>query len=155
MAESEMAGAGRVRYIATGSSGDSGPGWAERLEAHRGRRPAHWRTVETVDVAGQLRADPEAPTLVDDLGGWLTGLLDSTGWDGRPVTAEVDGLADAVGAFPAPLVVVSPEVGLSVVPATAAGCRFADELGRLNQRIAAVCDRVVLVVAGQPVWVKS
>ena len=57
----------------------------------------------------------------------------------------------AVGAFGSALVLVSPEVGLTVVPATASGRRFADELGTLNQRIAALCDRVVLVVAGQPV----
>ncbi len=50
---------------------------------------------------------------------------------------------------------VSPEVGLTVVPETVAGRRFADELGALNQRLAALCDRVVLVVAGQPVTVKE
>ncbi len=154
-AESEMAGAGTVRYVATGPAHESDPAWAERLAAHRRRRPAHWNTVETADVAGQLRAEPKIPTLVDDLGGWLTALLDARGWDERPVTAEVDELADAVGGFGAPLVLVSPEVGLSVVPATAAGCRFADELGRLNQRLAAACDRVVLVVAGQPIRVKD
>ena len=50
---------------------------------------------------------------------------------------------------------VSPEVGLSVVPATESGRRFADELGAVNQRLAALCDCVVLVVAGQPVTVKG
>ena len=49
---------------------------------------------------------------------------------------------------------MSPEVGLTVVPATASGRRFADELGTLNQRLAQCCERVVLVVAGLPVWVK-
>ena len=60
----------------------------------------------------------------------------------------------AVSAFESTLVLVSPEVGLTVVPATASGRRFADELGSLNQRVAAVCDRVVLVVAGQAVPIK-
>ena len=64
-------------------------------------------------------------------------------------------LIDAVGAFPSPLALVSPEVGLTVVPQTASGRRFADELGSLNQRLAALCDRVVLVVAGQPLTVKE
>ncbi|WP_197509457.1 bifunctional adenosylcobinamide kinase/adenosylcobinamide-phosphate guanylyltransferase, partial [Mycobacterium sp. E3247] len=54
----------------------------------------------------------------------------------------------AVGDFHSTLVLVSPEVGLAVVPATASGRRFADELGALNQRLAELCDRVVLVVAG-------
>ncbi len=78
------------------------------------------------------------PTLVDDLGGWLTGTLDRHhGWDGGSVPvavrAEIDDLLAAVGAFASPLVLVSPEVGLTVVPATASGRRFADELGTLNQ----------------------
>jgi adenosylcobinamide kinase/adenosylcobinamide-phosphate guanylyltransferase len=60
----------------------------------------------------------------------------------------------AVSGFPSTLMLVSPEVGLTVVPATASGRRFADELGSLNQRIAALCDRVVLVVAGQAVPIK-
>ena len=50
---------------------------------------------------------------------------------------------------------VSPEVGLTVVPATASGRRFADELGGLNQRLADVCERVVLMVAGQPMTIKE
>lgn len=95
------------------------------------------------------------PTLVDDIGGWLTAVLDASGWDDRPVTADVEDLVSAVADFAAPLVLVSPEVGLTVVPDTQAGRRFADELGAANQRLAAACDRVVLVVAGNPVWVKS
>lgn len=153
-AESVLAGTSGVRYVATGPSTDSDSSWAQRLAEHRRRRPPDWITVESTDVAGQLRAAPAAPTLVDDLAGWLTSLLDQRGWDSAPVNPDAEDLADAVGAFAAPLVLVSPEVGLSVVPATAAGRRFADELGRLNQRIAAVCDRVVLVVAGQPMRVK-
>ncbi len=68
---------------------------------------------------------------------------------------DVDDLLDAVAGFAAELVLVSPEVGLTVVPETAAGRRFADELGALNQRLAALCEHVVLVVAGQPVTVKG
>jgi adenosylcobinamide kinase/adenosylcobinamide-phosphate guanylyltransferase len=63
-------------------------------------------------------------------------------------------MVTAVGEFGSTLVLVSPEVGLTVVPATASGRRFADELGTLNQRVAAVCDRVVLVVAGQALSIK-
>jgi adenosylcobinamide kinase/adenosylcobinamide-phosphate guanylyltransferase len=70
------------------------------------------------------------------------------------VAAAVDEVLAAVGAFASPLVLVSPEVGLTIVPATASGRRFADELGSLNQRLARLCDRVVLVVAGQPVPIK-
>lgn len=154
-AESALAGRSGVRYVATGPGTDADPSWATRLAEHRRRRPPDWTTIETADVAGELREVPATPTLVDDLGGWLTALLDRSGWDGSPVGPATDDLADTIGAFPAPLVLVTPEVGLSVVPATAAGRRFADELGRVNQRIAAVCDQVVLVVAGQPMRVKG
>ena len=145
---------GAVRYLATGPVADD-DAWAARVSAHRERRPRHWSTVETADVATQLRAD-SAPTLVDDLGGWLTAAMDRAhAWTGGSVGADVDDLIDAVAAYEADLILVSPEVGLTVVPETVAGRRFADELGVLNQRLADQCDRVVLVVAGQPVAVKG
>ncbi|MCX6484490.1 MAG: bifunctional adenosylcobinamide kinase/adenosylcobinamide-phosphate guanylyltransferase [Mycobacterium sp.] len=153
-AETDIAGEASVRYIATGPAADSDVSWARRIGVHRDRRPRTWRTIESADVATQLRAEPGAAALVDDLGGWLTNTLDCRGWDDVPITAEVDDLLEAVDAFRAPLVLVSPEVGLTVVPATEAGRRFADELGALNQRLADCCERVVLVVAGQPVWIK-
>lgn len=145
-----------VRYLATGPAADSDPSWAERVGAHQARRPAHWYTVETRELAEDLAESPDTATLVDDIGGWLTAVMDRVGaWAGAPVGAEADALVAAVAAFTAPLVLVTPEVGLTVVPATEAGRRFADELGSVNQRLAAVCDRVVLVVAGQPLTVKE
>lgn len=144
-----------VRYLAPAPATEADADWADRIARHRDRRPAHWSTVETDDVAGQLRRSPGAPTLVDDLGGWLTGALDrNDAWAGGSVAAPVEAMLAAVGAFGSTLVLVSPEVGLTVVPATAAGRRFADELGSLNQRLAELCDRVVLVVAGQAMQIK-
>ena len=153
-AEEAIAREMSVRYIATGSAADSDTSWARRIADHRNRRPQNWTTIESSDVATQLRAKSEVPALIDDLGGWLTATLDRQCWDDRPITTDVDDLAAAINAFGAPLILVSPEVGLTVVPATEAGRRFADELGALNQRIANCCERVVLVVAGQPIWVK-
>ena len=147
-------GSGAVRYIATGPISDSDASWADRIAAHRARRPLEWTTVETGDLSTQLRDQTHTATLVDDIGGWLTSTLDRRGWEPSPIEDEVGELLAAVGDFAAPLVLVSPEVGMSVVPATAAGRRFADELGALNRRLAAVCERVVLIVAGQPIWVK-
>lgn len=154
----QLAGSGQpVSYVATGSGGSGADAdWTARVEAHRRRRPAHWYTVETGDVADRLRSDPTTATLVDDVGGWLTSVMDRRGaWSGAAVGVDVDELVDAVGGFRSPLALVSPEVGLTVVPASAAGRRFADELGTLNQRLAAACDRVVLVVAGQPITLKD
>jgi adenosylcobinamide kinase / adenosylcobinamide-phosphate guanylyltransferase len=145
-----------VRYLATGPASGADSEWSARVAVHRERRPSHWVTVETVDVATQLRSEPTMATLVDDVGGWLTAAMDRSGaWTGASVSADVEDLLDAVAAFAAPLVLVSPEVGLTVVPHTEAGRRFADELGSLNQRLANLCDQVVLVVAGQPMTVKE
>jgi len=153
----ETAGAGQaVRYMATGATPDGDADWSARICAHRARRPSHWSTVETADVPTQLRSEPAIPTLVDDIGGWLTAVMDRRdAWTAGSVATEVADLIEAVGGFTSPLALVSPEVGLTVVPATASGRRFADELGSLNQRLAELCDRVVLVVAGQPLTVKE
>lgn len=155
-----------VRYLATGPSPGADADWSARVSRHRARRPAHWATVETADVAACLRETPAAPTLVDDIGGWLTATMDRHGaWEPAPaggpardpvedVEDEITELVDAVAGFGAALTLVSPEVGLTVVPATASGRRFADTLGELNQRLAAACERVVLVIAGVAVPVK-
>ena len=151
-AESALDPQSVVRYIATGATGGDDAEWQRRIADHRRRRPPAWITVESVDVAGHLRRDPITPTIVDDVGGWLTAALERCAWQGR-IDADVGALVAAVRDA-ADLVLVSPEVGLTVVPATEAGRRFADELGALNQRLADSCQHVVLVVAGQPVAVK-
>lgn len=143
-----------VRYLATGPAAGDDVSWQQRIDGHRCRRPPHWHTVESGDVAAELRAAPHTATLVDDLGGWLTGVLDRRGWESGSITEDTGDLLAAVNGVTAPLVLVSPEVGMSVVPATASGRRFADELGALNRRLAESCSQVVLLVAGQPVWVK-
>jgi adenosylcobinamide kinase / adenosylcobinamide-phosphate guanylyltransferase len=143
-----------VRYLATGSVADTDPAWLRRIAQHRDRRPGHWSTVESNDIPTQLRQSPAAPTLVDDVCGWLTAALDRRGWEDGSVSADVDEMLAAVASFDPPLVLVSHEVGLTVVSATTSGRRFTDELGALNQRLAALCDRVVLMVAGQPLQIK-
>lgn len=151
----DAAGSAPVRYLATGAVA-SDSDWSARVAAHRDRRPADWITVETQGVATQLTSDPVTATLVDDVGGWLVAAMDrNAAWTGGSVADDATALVDAVGDFEGPLVLVSPEVGLSVVPATESGRLFADALGSVNQRLAAVCDRVALVVAGVPLIVKE
>ena len=145
-----------VQYLATGQVVDADQEWRQRIAEHRDRRPSHWSTVETDDVARQLRLSPDTATLVDDIGGWLTATLDKRrAWDGGSLSPDLDDLTAAVAEFNSPLVLVSPEVGLTVVAATASARRFSDELGALNQRLAALCERVVLVVAGHPLPIKQ
>ena len=147
-----------VRYVATGRRLAGDAEWSARIDAHRARRPAGWSTVEGADVAALVRAGGD-PLLVDDLATWLTGVLDDAGaWDAptvpEAVNTQVTGLVDAVAAAPGPVVLVSAEIGLGVVPATRAGRLFRDELGALNAALAAVCDEVVLLVAGLPLRLK-
>ncbi|MCD2190670.1 bifunctional adenosylcobinamide kinase/adenosylcobinamide-phosphate guanylyltransferase [Actinomycetospora sp. SF1] len=147
-------------YVATARPVDPAddPEWADRIDVHRRRRPDSWETVEDVDgarTADAVRSRPE-PVLVDDLATWVTGLLDDAGWarDAASVAAARADLVAAVRERTTPLVLVSAEVGLGVVPSTSAGRRFRDELGLLNAELAAVCDEVVLLVAGLPVPLK-
>ncbi|MFC4145846.1 bifunctional adenosylcobinamide kinase/adenosylcobinamide-phosphate guanylyltransferase [Micromonospora mangrovi] len=158
-AESLVADAPTVRYVATAPAGDpDDTEWANRLAAHRARRPGSWTTEETAGDPRRLAdviagAAPHDTVLVDDLGGWVTVLLDPTHQPADD-TATVDELAAAVRASAARLVLVSPEVGLSLVPTTPLGRAFTDALGATNRAIADACDAVVLVVAGQPSWLK-
>ncbi|MEV4765391.1 bifunctional adenosylcobinamide kinase/adenosylcobinamide-phosphate guanylyltransferase [Micromonospora chokoriensis] len=158
-AESLVTDAPVVRYVATAPEGDpEDTEWATRLAAHRARRPGSWTTEETTEDPRRLAdvlasAEPNETLLVDDLGGWVTVLLDP---DHQPAddVATIAELADALRTCSARVVLVSPEVGLSLVPTTPLGRAFTDALGAANRAVADACDAVVLVVAGQPVWLK-
>ncbi|QVI24936.1 nicotinate-nucleotide--dimethylbenzimidazole phosphoribosyltransferase [Nocardia tengchongensis] len=144
-----------VRYVATAVADPADADFAERIAAHRARRPADWTVVEGDPVAAL--AEPAPATLIDDLGTWLTGRIDArAAWESPRgiVGPDIDALVTAVAGYSQRLIIVSPEVGFGVIPATASGRLFRDELGTLNQRLADVCDEVFLVVAGQPVRVK-
>ena len=151
-----------VRYVATARRGDGDAEWAARIEAHRARRPTGWTTDEVGEDPFALldllvAADPADALLVEDLGTWVGAVSEAVSLEpgGRGLTAVAERLAAAVQACPARLVLVSPEVGLSVVPATESGRHFADALGTTNRAVAGVCDRVVLVIAGYAVPVKG
>ncbi|MFD1658579.1 bifunctional adenosylcobinamide kinase/adenosylcobinamide-phosphate guanylyltransferase [Streptomyces caeni] len=146
-----------VLYVATGGSRNGDTEWAARVAAHRERRPGSWHTRETCDLVPLLAQDGP-PLLVDCLALWLTDAMDAVNawddaeWSGggeRALRARVEELGAAVRATRRTLVAVSNEVGSGIVPATASGRRYRDELGRLNAAFAAECEQVLLVVAGQ------
>jgi adenosylcobinamide kinase / adenosylcobinamide-phosphate guanylyltransferase len=154
-AELRVAGEPDVTYVATGPGGDGDPDWAARVAAHRARRPAWWRTVETTDLAGVL-ASARGTVLIDGIGTWLAAVLEECGaWDGTGMTGPGDvarrvrELVEAWRQAEAHVVAVSDETGLGVVPGTAAGGLFRDELGRLNQALAAESEEAELVLAGR------
>jgi adenosylcobinamide kinase / adenosylcobinamide-phosphate guanylyltransferase len=161
-AELRVAGEPDVTYVATGPgaalpiSGGGDPEWAARVAAHRARRPAWWRTAETTDLAGVLAGAP-GTLLIDGIGTWLAAAMDECGaWDGSApgaarLAGRIGGLVGAWRQTRARVVAVSDEAGLGVVPATPAGRLFRDELGRLNQILAAESEEAELVVAGRVV----
>lgn len=150
------AGAGPAVYVAAGPSPDAeaDPDWVARVAAHRSRRPAAWSTDESGDPVAALAHG--VPVLVDCLGTWLTALLDAAdAWESPAqaledlVSGALDDLLPALAAATAPVVLVTNEVGWGVVPAHRSGRVFRDQLGTVNQRVAAACDEVHLVVAGR------
>lgn len=152
-AERLVAGRPSVTYVATAPPRPGDAEWQERVAAHRARRPADWRTLETTDLDTVLRVE-RGPLLVDCATLWLTAVMDDCGvWDERDgadqeLRSRLDRLDEAWRGTRARVVIVSNEVGSGVVPATRAGRRFQDEQGRLNTRLAAHADEVWLVTAG-------
>lgn len=149
LAES-MDGAALV-YLATAEAWDAE--MAERVGLHQAARGARWRTVEeplALVPALAAAAQPGAVVLVDCLTLWLSNLM----LGNRDVDAETAHLVEAVGQLMAPVIFVSNEVGQGIVPDSRLGRDFRDRQGRLNQRMAAACDTVVLVAAGLPLQLK-
>ncbi|MBS2963469.1 bifunctional adenosylcobinamide kinase/adenosylcobinamide-phosphate guanylyltransferase [Actinocrinis puniceicyclus] len=166
-AERLLADDDEVLYAATAPHYDADDEWAERIARHRQRRPASWGTVELGQSPAGLadlliRAD--RTVLVDSLTLWLTAAMDAVhAWDDdawreggarQALDGLTSGLVDAFENSARSVVLVSDEVGFGVVPESAGTRRFRDELGRLNQAVAAVADEVSLVVAGIAVRLK-
>ncbi len=136
-------------YVATAQAFDDE--MRARIVEHRGRRAAGWRTIEApLALADALRDAGDAPVLVDCLTLWLSNLMLADA-DLDAAEAALDAALDRL----APTVLVSNEVGLGIVPDNALARRFRDQAGRLHQRLAARADRVVLTVAGLPLFVKG
>ena len=139
-------------YIATAEAGDVE--MATRIMAHRARRGAHWTTIEAplaLDEALLANGVAGRPVLVDCLTLWLSNLMHAE----RDLDEAADDLCRALDGYTAPVVFVSNEVGLGIVPETPLGRAFRDAQGRLNMRIAERADRVILMAAGLPMVLKD
>jgi adenosylcobinamide kinase/adenosylcobinamide-phosphate guanylyltransferase len=148
------AAAGRHTVIATGTAGDKE--MTARIAAHRAQRPAHWCVIEEpLHLARALvrSAAPESVIVVDCLTLWLTNLLCHA--DPLLLESEVEALMALLAALPGTQILVGNEVGLGVMPVNELARRYADVAGTVHQRLAAICDHVILMVAGLPMMVKS
>lgn len=154
-----------VIYIATAQANDAE--MQARITHHRARRGQAWHTVEEPLALGVAIARWSAPgrlILIDCLTVWLSNLLFSEARDFPEVGTVVPpecfdrerpSFLDAIERAGGELVIVSNEVGMGIVPLGAVSRWFADEAGRLNQAVAARCERVVLVAAGLPLKLKG
>lgn len=138
-------------YLATAQALDGE--MTDRIAAHRAERGPSWGVIEEpLEVADALGAvEPGTTVLIDCLTLWLSNLMHH----GRDVEAEMVRLVAALGAARGPVVLVSNEIGLGLVPMERLSREFRDAQGRLNQRIAAAATRVEFVAAGLPLTLKG
>jgi len=148
-------------YIATARAGDAE--MAQRIARHRADRAQRVPAMRTVEEAGDLGAaigrhgNPQALLVVDCLTLWLTGLLFPRPEGNSPPAREewtraaIDSIANCAG----PIVLVSNEIGLGVIPLGPETRAFVDALGLLNQQAAAACERVTFMAAGLPLFLKD
>jgi adenosylcobinamide kinase/adenosylcobinamide-phosphate guanylyltransferase len=152
-AESLLSGHPAPYYLATAEARDDE--MDARIRLHRARRGGPWITVEEpLDLAGALakHATPGRALLVDCLTLWLSNLMEQ----GVDIEASGDHLLETLKRLSAPVVVIANEVGLGIVPTDHKMARdFRDHAGRLNQRMASICQRVVFVAAGLPLILKD
>ena len=144
----------KVIYVATATAGDGE--MEERIAHHRGRRPETWELVEEpIRLASALEsnASPDSCLLVDCLTLWLSNLLCSE--DEALLRKERGRLLELLPTLSGHIILVSNEVGMSIVPGDPLSRRYRDETGWLHQELAQICDRVTFVVAGLPQILKG
>lgn len=137
----------RPVYLATGTGGDEE--MSDRIRVHRQRRGDLWTTIEEpLDITPRLRtlAVDGSAVLLDCLTLWLSNLMTLS----RNIENETRDLVEGLRGLSGPVVIVTNEVGLGIVPANDLARQFRDHAGRLNQAVASASDRVVLMVAGLP-----
>ncbi|AXC14408.1 Adenosylcobinamide-phosphate guanylyltransferase [Acidisarcina polymorpha] len=147
----------RVVFVATAERRDDEE-MHRKIARHRSERPAHWITVEEPLAVGRIVRSHERDCdtiLVDCLTLFGSNLLESYENDEPGLQAQIDDLCMALKTVPCRVILVSNEVGSGVVPAYALGRRFRDLIGEVNQRVAAVADTVLLMVAGLPLTIKG
>lgn len=136
-------------YVATAEAHDDE--MHERIAHHQARRGEHWRTLEVpIDLPKAIAGIDSGTVLIDCLTLWLSNILLAE----RDIDSEVSHLISALEGASVPIVAVSNEVGFGIVPETRLGRLFRDAQGILNQRVATIADRVILVTAGIPMTLK-
>jgi len=155
-AQNLVTGQGRVAFIATAEALD--PEMQHRITRHRAERPSSWTTLETpvaledaiLECSGNFDT-----VLVDCLTLWTSNLMMAEDSNIDRIFARATRLCEALQQVTSSVVLVSNEVGSGIVPSSDMGRLYRDLLGGVNQRVAAVADNVLLLVAGYPLAVKG
>ena len=148
----------RVVYIATARRDDDDAEMRARIAQHRRERPLSWKTIEAstgLDCALQEEAPKADLLLIDCLTLYLANVMGRKRCSHRQVRVHIQRLCEALRGTDASVVIVSNEAGSGIVPQYRSGREYRDLLGELNQQIAKVADRVVLMVAGLPLTIKD
>jgi len=155
LAEQHAAASGlEVVYVATAQARDAE--MQQRIAHHRAHRPAHWQVIEAghnLAQALQLEASANRCMLVDCLTLWLTQL--QCDLNEAELRREVEALLSVLPTLPGQIILVSNETNMGIVPLGELSRRYCDEAGRLHQQLGALCERVILTVAGMPLIVKG
>jgi adenosylcobinamide kinase / adenosylcobinamide-phosphate guanylyltransferase len=149
--------ADRVTFVATAERRDDAE-MLRKIDRHRAERPSHWRTIEEpLDLANVVKsAGTDCDVLlIDCLTLFASNLLEAHGENLALSQSKIDDLCAALQSASCTVILVSNEVGSGVVPPYVLGRRFRDLVGEVNQRIAAVADSVLLMVAGLPLALKG
>lgn len=144
-----------VIYVATAQALDAE--MEQRIALHQQQRPAHWRLIEEpleLETVLKDNASENSCILVDCLTLWVSNLLCSEQYK-NTVAEKTEKLINIVPQLPGNIIFVSNEVSMGVIPMGEMSRQFVDESGRLHQRLAAICDRVTLMVAGIPSIIKG
>ena len=146
----------RVTFLATAELREDEE-MQRKIDQHRAERPQHWATIEEpLELANAVGSVSDCDLLLIDCLTLFAGkILDVLGDDPAAIAENIDRLCNALKAPPCAVVLVSNEVGSGVVPAFEMGRRYRDLLGEINQRVAAIADHVVLMVAGLPLALKG
>jgi len=149
--------ADRVTFVATAEHRDD-PEMRRKIDRHRAERPEAWSTIEEplhLATAISNAGNTSDAILVDCLTLFAANLLEAYSDSELDLESEINGLCERLKTAQCPVILVSNEVGSGVVPAYASGRKFRDLVGEINQRVAAIADTVLLMVAGLPLALKG